>query len=489
MKTWIKIVLVVGLIVAISVLGLLTKKGLMWTPGKLLKPAPAPVVSGKIKGYWSSGGPNAFDELGDVKEMKAIGINTITFSPMLSHSQEGRVKELPGSESYIKKTINKAHRAGIRVMLETTPMNGGAVSPKVTDPKLFQSEMTKIALKYAKIANEYNVEFFAPIVEPGHHISDEEADVWLQELLPKLRQVYNGKLMWKKQATDLEAAKDWKQDHILTVGFYFDGNDVKIQFKQLLDHALTLNLGSQTISFEEYSKQTNKFSDKKNIKLTSGWHELKIKIENNSIAISIDGEKLFEKQDDSGPMGGYIFSGPVRINKLEITDKTGKILYAEKFNNLNSFSARSGISLGNGEIIIAEKSEAKLIHDINFGGYDYIAMDTFHRGKAVTIDEYINFLRYYIQKTNDQAKADGVPNVILAEFGGSLKENIGWRDADERAKIPLTEDELAQTVTRVLQLAEPEVDGYIYNGWNIEKQGLNKLPKVKAVIRDWYLNY
>ena len=100
--------------------------------------------------------------------------------------------------------------------------------------------------------------------------------------------------------------------------------------------------------------------------------------------------------------------------------------------------------------------------------YDYIAIDTFHRGRSRTIDEYIRFLKYYIQKTKDQAQADGVPYVILAEYGGSLEENIGWKSTDPREDIPLTEEELA----------EQTVDGYIYNGWSNDKQGLDKLPKV-----------
>ena len=118
--------------------------------------------------------------------------------------------------------------------------------------------------------------------------------------------------------------------------------------------------------------------------------------------------------------------------------------------------------------------------------YDYIAIDTFHRGRSRTIDEYIRFLKYYIQKTKDQAQADGVPHVILAEYGGSLEENIGWKSPDPREDIPLTEEELAETVRMVLELAEQTVDGYIYNGWSNDKQGLDKLPKVKQVVSDWY---
>ncbi|MBI2588310.1 hypothetical protein HYW31_01180, partial [Candidatus Berkelbacteria bacterium] len=432
MRPYLKYLIIIILVIVALAAGFLYKIGFIWTPDSLLKPMPAPNITEKIKGYWSSEGGRAFSELDDAQEMKKIGINTITFSPMLSHDQEGRVSEFLGSESYVKKTINKAHKAGLRVMLETTPMNAGAVDPKVTNPGLFQDEMTKLALKYAKIAEDYNVEYFAPIVEPGHHMSMEEADRWLQELLPKLKKVYGNKIMWKKQSNDLDYSKPWNQDHIFNLGFRIDGTEAKIQLKQLVEHSVTLNISSYRVSLEEHSKESSKFSETKEHSLSAGYHNLKIEIKGNLITIFIDNEKLIEKTDDSGPLGGYVISGAMHINQLNIADLGGKVLYNESFQNLNSFSAQSGLRMEGGEVIISPNTEAKLIHDTDFSGYDYIAIDTFHRGRVFTIDEYINFLKYYIQKTQDQAQADGVPRVILAEFGGSTKENIGWKDVDER---------------------------------------------------------
>lgn len=488
-KNWWKILILLLTIVVAAGVRYLFVSGFVGLPGSFLRPAPAPDIKGKIKGYWSSEGAMAFSDLDDAAEMKEIGINTITFSPPLSHDQEGRIRELPGSETYVKRTINKAHKAGLRVMLETTPMNAGKVDPKVTNPKLFQDEMTRIAVKYADIANEYNVEYFAPIVEPVHHMSVQEADEWLHELLPKLKKVYGGLIMWKKQSNDLEHPKEWNQDHIFNLRFKPDGTEMKLQLKTLMEHSIALTMNSYKASLEEYSKNNSKFSLSKKHSLLPGWHDLKVEIGGNLITISIDGEKLFEKTDDTGPTGGYIISSPMRINKLEITDLAGEILYKEGFKSLNSWSARNGIKLERNEIVLSSNDEARLIHDINFSGYDYIAIDTFHRGRVYSIDEYVGYLEYVIQKTNDQAKTDGVPYVILAEFGGSTRENIGWKDVDERAKIPLTEQELAETTQRVLEAAENTVDGYMYNGWNIKGQGINKIPAVKKVIKDWYLNH
>ncbi|MBI5733224.1 hypothetical protein HY967_04755, partial [Candidatus Jorgensenbacteria bacterium] len=246
------LIIIILVIVVLSV-GFLYKTGFIWTPDNLLKPVPAPNITEKIKGYWSSQGAMAFSDLDDAEEMKKIGINTITFSPMLSHDQEGRVSEFLNSESYVKKTINKAHKAGLRVMLETTPMNAGAVDPKVTNPKLFQNEMTKFALKYAKIAEDYDAEYFAPIVEPVHHMSAEEADIWLQEFLPKLKQVYKGPIMWKKQSNDLEQPKEWKKDHIFNMRFKLDDSYINLRLKSTQEHSINLSIGTQSVELAEYS--------------------------------------------------------------------------------------------------------------------------------------------------------------------------------------------------------------------------------------------
>ena len=78
---------------------------------EIVTPVAAPNVEGKIKGYWSSRANMIRDELDDAEEMKAIGINTVTFSPQLSHTQEGEIIEFSGSVTYIKKSINLCAKA------------------------------------------------------------------------------------------------------------------------------------------------------------------------------------------------------------------------------------------------------------------------------------------------------------------------------------------------------------------------------------------
>jgi|GEM_PF-4827391 len=463
-----------------------------------LTPVPAPVVTDKIKGYWSSRGVGgALEDLNDAERMKEDGINTITFSPQLTHTQEGEVNEgedkafFSDTESQTRKAINKAHEAGFRVLLETTPMNAGAVDPKVTNVKLFQDDMTELAIKYARIAEEYDVEYFAPIVEPAHHMSVPEADEWLQELLPKLKAVYSGPIMWKKQSMHLNEVKEWEQDHIMTLGFKLESNGLQINFKSTKDHQISFSFHSDRMSLTQYEGDSKKFDITKqhNTNLQE-YHTIRFEIEGQQIRIFLDGALMIEYTDDSGPMGGYVLgSDKMRINKFEVTDMQGSKLLVEDFETLNNWSAVDEWKIEGKEIAVSLNKSIKLLHDIDFSGYDYLAIDTFKRGQVQTNEEYIEFLEYVVYKTNQQAESDGVPNVIIAEFGGSIMEEIGWIDVDERAKIPMTETELAEVTRMVLELAEDTVDGYMYNGWDIEGQGLKRMPEVEAVIKDWYTSH
>jgi hypothetical protein len=455
------------------------------------QPEPAPVVNEKIQGYWASQSGYLIPSLrNDVERMREDGINTITFSPLLSHNQEGSVTEFWSSESNTKGAINLAHAAGFRVILETTPMNPDA-RPMVANVELFQEGMREIALKYAAIAEEYHVEYFSPIVEPAHHMGVEPADKWMQEMLPQIREVYSGDIMWKKQDRHLTDLKEWNQDHITKIRFLLDGAGLQISLKATSDHTVSLRVQENTVLLEEYAGDEQRFRKEAPISLDrSEWHLLRIEIEGQQIRVFLDGALSMEHDDDGGPMGGYtIRSEGVRINQFEITDMAGAPLLVEDFATLNNWNARSGWTLENGEMVGTSNTESGLVHDIDFSGYDYIAIDTFKRGAKQSIEEYVEYLKFMIDKTNQQAEADGVPHVIIGEFGGTTLEEIGWYDPDERARIAMTEEELARVTRLVLEEAEDTVDGYVYNGWAIPGQGIKVIPGVERVIKEWYTTH
>jgi hypothetical protein len=250
---------------------------------------------------------------------------------------------------------------------------------------------------------------------------------------------------------------------------------------------LQLSVQTDRIKLSEPNKSGENFTHELANVGTSTWHTLRLEIVGKNVRVFFDGSLLISFKDDVGPMGGYSLSSQgARINSFEVTDKSGKPIVEEDFKSLVNWGAREGWKIENKQIVISSQYDTFLLHDIDFSGYDYIAIDTFKRGKVTTIEEYVKNLEYVIDKTNEQAKADGVPYVILAEFGGSVEKIIGWDDPDERAKIPMTNAELAKVTRLVLEMAEDKVDGYMYNGWDIKGQGINAVPEVEAVIKSWY---
>ena len=55
-------------------------------------------------------------------------------------------------------------------------------------------------VEYAKLAEEYDVELFAPLNEPEvffEGISPQYVHKWRQEILPRIKEVYHGEIVWK----------------------------------------------------------------------------------------------------------------------------------------------------------------------------------------------------------------------------------------------------------------------------------------------------
>lgn len=316
---------------------LLISKNLLY---QKITPVPAPMVAEKIKGCWEIQDINKLVAT-ELDHLKKIGINTITFSPQLDQTKNSDVRESPLAEIITKIAINKLHSAGIRVMLEPSPM-GPEAAPKASDLKKFQDRMKGITLRYAEIAEKYQVEYFSPLSESEHHMGIEAAEQWMQEILPEVRKRYKGKIMWKKTGADLSLAE---------------------------------------------SKQ--------------------------------------------------------------------------------------------------------LRHDINFSGYDYIVLDVFREGTDPTLQEHKEYIQTLIENTKVQAKADGVPQVILGEFGGTIlpvthEPGRYLGDYQKKQSRPMTNKELAETTRAVLELAENMVDGYIYSSCSMEGRGITVIPEVEEVIKEWY---
>ena len=339
----IKILIILIALFCLSLVGFIIRKNFPFVQNQEITPVPVPMVVGKIKGCLEIQDINNLVNH-ELERLKADGINTITFSPPLAQTKDSDIRESPFAEAITKMAINKLHQAGIRVMLEPSPM-GPEAPPRAGNLKKFQDRMKEITLRYAEIAKKYNVEYFSPLAEPEHHMGIEEAEKWMREILLEVRKRYGGQVMWKKTGADL----------------------------------------------------------------------------------SVSEPKQF-------------------------------------------------------------------VHDIDFNGYDYIVLDTFREGTDPTLPEHIDYVRKLIENTKVQAKADGVPYVILGEFGGTTlpvtyEPGRYLGTYQKKQSRPMTNKELAETTRAVLELAGNMTDGYIYSSCSMGGRGITVIPEVEEVIKEWYLSH
>ena len=138
------------------------------------------------KGVWLPGiNPNYLAS--HMQKMTDLGMNTV-YLAVMSIQEEGN--PLAGLEtSHIVEDIQLAHQNGMKVMLTLQ------IYPK---PRLGEKDLEALnskIIEVAKIAEEYDVELFAPLAEVDTIISG-DVKKWRREILPKVKKVYHGELFW-----------------------------------------------------------------------------------------------------------------------------------------------------------------------------------------------------------------------------------------------------------------------------------------------------
>jgi hypothetical protein len=138
----------------------------------------------------------------NIQKLKDMGVNTIyivAFPPYPKASFE-KLKEtfapeivetfrelIPIEKELIINNIQIAHNNGLKVALSV-------IKPPVLEEKDIEELNLKI-IEYARLAEKYDVELFAPLAEPNTLISGDIAK-WRQEIFPKVKKVYNGEVYW-----------------------------------------------------------------------------------------------------------------------------------------------------------------------------------------------------------------------------------------------------------------------------------------------------
>lgn len=101
--------------------------------------------------------------------------------------------------------IQEVHKASLKAYLQVYPEYYGTFGAHagelemgpVENQTLFMREMEKVALEWAKIAEELHVELFSPACELNVFLSWENNMEWHRQILPKLRAIYHGEIVQK----------------------------------------------------------------------------------------------------------------------------------------------------------------------------------------------------------------------------------------------------------------------------------------------------
>lgn len=134
--------------------------------------------------------------------IKKLGVNTIpVWVPFCvkGHSIEasayGPSWLKDQQEKIIKERIQKIHQAGLAVFLELDTLDPRCET-EIQNKDNFIAQFAHFAEKWAKIAEENQVEFFSPLNEPNFVLRGRENE-WITKILPYLKNNFKGNSVLK----------------------------------------------------------------------------------------------------------------------------------------------------------------------------------------------------------------------------------------------------------------------------------------------------
>ena len=159
-----------------------------------------------FKGIWTSPGLEEKTLEQDTEKMKTYGVNIFAIPVMYDIRDDGSVKIVlnarwEGNEEkgYIN-MIRKAHNAGLAVFLEMDPIyfkNDESLAIPKEIKETFMENFKQVCIHWAEIAEQEKVEVFSPFNEPTTVIGVEDAIKWMENILPFIRQRFNGTIIIK----------------------------------------------------------------------------------------------------------------------------------------------------------------------------------------------------------------------------------------------------------------------------------------------------
>ena len=171
------------------------------------------------KGLWSGNLVYPEEHSGlklDLEKYKSWGVNIVNIAPGFEINSKGEVRyppDFPTNEDLdarVGELATKFYKANIHLTMtvmvhykEDFSKAGdwaGAhieIPKEVVGQKGYLDKFNKVVEDMAKIAQKYHVEMFAPMNEPENIFGVKVASSWNQEILPKIRKNYQGKIFYK----------------------------------------------------------------------------------------------------------------------------------------------------------------------------------------------------------------------------------------------------------------------------------------------------
>lgn len=124
-----------------------------------------------------------------IAKAKDMGVNTVQLPITFRDSS---LMDVPFWKEIVVVNIQTAHRNGLKVALLPT-----FIPPFPEQREIDLEALNFKIIEYAKLAEKYGVEFFAPLGEPECIFGPSVSSTWGQEILPRIKEVYHGEVIWR----------------------------------------------------------------------------------------------------------------------------------------------------------------------------------------------------------------------------------------------------------------------------------------------------
>ncbi len=300
-----------------------------------------------------------YHPMSDVETLRRDGVNIVGFAVKLAVNKDGslNVDLFNLHLQAAKEALSKYHGEGFETFLTLEVSYGDGEGEPVPVPREvvekpgFIEQYNSLVLELAKVAQEYNVEIFAPTLEPDYYLGGLEfAAQWCRDILPKVREYYKGKLMVRLAFQEIALQK---------VDFNIQGYDI---------------LGICIYPFEdtEVSRERVKLFIEEALKLAEKYDVPTVTTEfgiwGATLQASMSEEKRAEAirvvlEEGEGRLDGFfIFDPPVSMNwslKGSLAEQVLREWYTERLLEPATLETTS-LTISPGEVAPGESVEIKV---------------------------------------------------------------------------------------------------------------------------------